>query len=73
MKSAKKWWQQPCTASELAYRFNSDVRTIQYLAERGIVVRLDRNQYDYVKSCQRYIRHLREQAAKRLGCSPDTL
>jgi phage terminase Nu1 subunit (DNA packaging protein) len=50
-----------------------DVRGIQHLAARGIVVRLDRDKYDYVKSTQRYIQHLREEAAKRLGVSPDTL
>jgi len=64
---------KPATASELAYRYGLDVRSIQHPAARGIVVRLDRDKYDYVKSTQRYIQHLREEAAKRLGVSPDTL
>lgn len=64
---------KPVTASELAYRYGLDVRSIQHLAARGIVVRLDRDKYDYVKSTQRYIQPLREEAAKRLGVSPDTL
>jgi phage terminase Nu1 subunit (DNA packaging protein) len=76
MKSAKSdldSWKKPCSVSELAYRFKTDVRTIQHLAERGIVVRLDRNQYDPWKSTQRYIQPLREEAAKRLGCSVEEL
>ena len=59
MKSAKsaafKELEKPVTASELAYRYGLDVRGIQHLAARGIVVRLDRDKYDYVKSTQRYI------------------
>jgi phage terminase Nu1 subunit (DNA packaging protein) len=80
MKSAKpaesaamKEWKKPCTASELAYQFRCDVRTIQDLANKGVVVRLDRNLYDSWKSTQRYIRHLQEEAAKRQGCTVEEL
>lgn len=58
------------SGTELAEAFACDQRTIRTLAERDIVVRVERGRYDLLASAPRYIHHLREQAAARAGYEP---
>jgi phage terminase Nu1 subunit (DNA packaging protein) len=51
----------------LAALFDCDVRQIELLAKKGIVVRVSRGRYNAGTSTKNYIRHLREQAAGRVG------
>jgi phage terminase Nu1 subunit (DNA packaging protein) len=54
--------------SALVWLFDCSARTIQKLAQRGIVVRADApGQFDEKHSTRNYVRHLREQAAGRVG------
>jgi phage terminase Nu1 subunit (DNA packaging protein) len=47
-------------------------RHVQLLAEKGIAVRIARGRYDATASTQNYIKHLREQAAGRVGNDPSS-
>ncbi len=53
--------------SMLAKLFDCDERTIRNLAAKGVVIRQGRGRYAFIPSVQGYVRHLREQAAGRLG------
>jgi phage terminase Nu1 subunit (DNA packaging protein) len=55
----------------LASLFDCTPRQVELLAQRGIVVRVARGRYDLAKSTRNYIKHLREQAAARVGQDPD--
>ncbi|MGP0087517.1 MAG: hypothetical protein ACLP0B_28450 [Steroidobacteraceae bacterium] len=56
----------------IAWLFDCSARQIQKLATRGIVVRVANGQFDEKTSTRNYIRHLREQAAGRVGQDPAT-
>lgn len=53
------------STSALMKLFGCNRRTITDLAQRGILVRTDRGKYDLAASTQRYLAHLRDQAAGR--------
>ena len=55
----------------ISWLFDCTARTIQKLAQRGVVVRGGAlGQFDEKTSVRNYIRHLREQAAGRVGQDP---
>jgi phage terminase Nu1 subunit (DNA packaging protein) len=54
----------------ISWLFDCTPRTIQKLASRGIVVRLSAGCFDERNSVRRFIQHLREQAAGRVGLDP---
>ena len=54
-------------ASQLASLFDCSEKTIRQLAIAGIVVKAGRGQYALGQSIQSYVKHLRAQAAGRLG------
>lgn len=66
---AKKPRKAPDGASseQLAKLFDCSTRQIELLAKEGIVEKLGRGRYHPERSTRNYIRHLREQAAARVG------
>jgi phage terminase Nu1 subunit (DNA packaging protein) len=56
----------------LSWLFDCTARQIQKLAKRGIVVRIASGLFDEKASIRNYVRHLREQAAGRVGQDPAT-
>lgn len=58
------------TSANLARLFDCTSRQVELLAKRGIAVRLGHGRYDAAISTRNYIRHLREQAAARVGHDP---
>jgi len=54
----------------IAWLFDCTPRTIQKLASRGIVVRVANGVFEEKTSMRNYVRHLREQAAGRVGQDP---
>jgi phage terminase Nu1 subunit (DNA packaging protein) len=56
----------------IAWLFDCTPRSIQKLASRGVVVRTGTGRFDEKTSIRNYIRHLREQAAGRVGLDPST-
>jgi phage terminase Nu1 subunit (DNA packaging protein) len=55
----------------IAWLFDCSARTIQKLAKRGVIVRVASGQFfDQQVSVRNYVRHLREQAAGRVGQDP---
>lgn len=69
--SEDKAQPQGITAQALAKLFDCEPRTIQKLASKNIAVRVGRGRYNLVASTQNYIRHLRDQAAGRVGNDPN--
>jgi phage terminase Nu1 subunit (DNA packaging protein) len=49
----------------MTYMLDCDERTVQKLAQAGVVIRLDRGKYNALLSARNYIAHLRERAAGR--------
>jgi len=58
-------------SSDLAQLFDCTSRQVELLAQRGIVIRVGRGRYNAPLSTRNYIRHLREQAAARVGHDPE--
>lgn len=58
------------TSADLAQLFDCTERQVELLAQKGIVVRIARGRYNAALSTRNYIRHLREQAAARVGQEP---
>ncbi len=58
-------------SSTLAQLFDCTTRQIELLANKGICVRVGRGRYNLPLSTRNYIRHLREQAAARVGHDPE--
>lgn len=56
----------------MASLFKCTERQVQLLAEQGIAVRAGHGKYDFARSTQNYIEHLRAQAAGRAGVDPET-
>jgi phage terminase Nu1 subunit (DNA packaging protein) len=56
----------------MASLFKCTERQVQLLAEDKIVVRVGHGLYDFAKSTQNYVEHLRAQAAGRAGVDPET-
>jgi phage terminase Nu1 subunit (DNA packaging protein) len=54
----------------MAWLFDCSARQIQKLAKRGIAVRIASGRFDEKASVRNYVRHLREQAAGRVGQDP---
>lgn len=48
---------------QLASLFDVDIRHVREMGERGILVRVGRNRYDFVRSVRGYVKHFRELAA----------
>jgi terminase small subunit / prophage DNA-packing protein len=59
--------EETLSASELAYEFDCDEKTIRNLMTRGIVVKSSRGRYARSESTRNYVRHLREVASGRGG------
>lgn len=59
------------TSATLAQLFDCTVRHVELLAQKGIAVRVGRGRYNAALSTRNYIRHLREQAAARVGQDPE--
>lgn len=55
----------------MAWLFDCSARQIQKLAKRGIAVRIPSGVFDEKASVRNYVRHLREQAAGRVGQDPE--
>jgi phage terminase Nu1 subunit (DNA packaging protein) len=54
----------------LAWLYDCSVRQINILATKGIAVRAGRGRYNVTLTTRNYVRHLREQAAARVGQDP---
>ena len=60
------------STEQMATLFKCTERQIQLLAEDKIVIKVGHGLYDFAKSTQNYVEHLRAQAAGRAGVDPDT-
>jgi phage terminase Nu1 subunit (DNA packaging protein) len=54
----------------LAWLYDCSVRQIEILATKGIAVRVGRGRFNVTLTTRNYVRHLREQAAGRVGQDP---
>lgn len=59
------------TSAQLAGLFDCTTRHVELLANKGIAIKLGHGRYDAPQSTRNYIRHLREQAAARVGSDPE--
>lgn len=55
------------TLAELAHLLACDVSLIDGLVKKNIAVRITRGRYDATETVRNYVKHLREQAAGRVG------
>lgn len=62
---------QGAASSTLAQLFDCTTRQVELLANKGICIRVGRGRYNLPASTRNYIRHLREQAAARVGHDPE--
>jgi phage terminase Nu1 subunit (DNA packaging protein) len=59
-----------CSAGALADLFGLNIRTVQALSAKGVLVKIAHGRYDERASIKSYVAHLREQAAGRMGTDP---
>jgi len=60
-----------CSAGDLAKLFAINVRTVQALAAKGLLVKTGHGRYERTESIRSYVIHLREMAAGRTGLDPN--